>query len=265
MTNMITKQNGRAMGLVMLLILAAGFVMAQLNQPLSPTSATFVQNYTRTNFSGYGINDSRAHIWVYNFNQIQISTRWKGYVGNITGSFALSDPSNNRLYSWTITTTTGEVIATKWDPSSGTQGVPRWSTLGCANPGNRTGEALYFAHTTYDEDSYGNTWLNGTTSAFNHSAIVIAETTIQANTCFGVNLYASNAVSVGNTWVEVVLQDNQCDTTVSNNCNVVYAAMIANNSVGFNGATFDYQLLLPEKNQNGTTPNTKYWFYVELI
>jgi len=57
---------------------------------------------------------------------------------------------------------------------------------------------------------------------------------------------------------------------------LVYAAIIEDDATGFNGVTYDYQILLPQDGNvlqgagTGTTDdsiksNTEYYFYVELI
>ena len=268
MTKMITG----ALALLLMGVLAASITYAAALVPVAPNSVTERTNFTKGNLSGWGQNDSRGFVYENNMAHTQASTKWKAYVGNITGSYGLVDASNNAIYDWSIITTKGEVYATHSDPAVGGAGVPSWAAMACATEAIRKNESLYFNHGDHnlstpgdDEDAYINTWKDGSTAAFNHSAFFVGETSIATDACYGTNLYSNNAAQTV-LWQEVVLSDLTCNPSVSTYyCSVVYAALIANNSVGFNGKTYDYQILVPEQNANGTPAERAYWFYIELV
>lgn len=273
-----TKMNRivtNTLALLLIGIMAVSIAYAAALVPTAPNSIAVRTNFTKGNLSGWGLNNSRGFVYENNFVHSQASTKWKAYVGNITGQYALVDASNNAIYDWSITTTKGEVYATHSDPSVAGASVPTWASMACAGGQVMANESLFFNHGDYnastydeDEDAYLNTWKNGSTSAFNHSAFFVGETSIgatEALKCMGTNLYSSGLAQTV-LWQEVVLSDGTCSTAVSTyHCNVVYAALIANNTVGFNGKTYDYQILVPEQNANGTPAERAYWFYVELV
>lgn len=64
---------------------------------LTPSGGTmnYVTNYTSPSQEGTEIASARRHIHVMNIEATQQNLFWKGYVGNITGRFTLSDGSSS--------------------------------------------------------------------------------------------------------------------------------------------------------------------------
>ncbi|MEA2036792.1 MAG: hypothetical protein U9O94_04750, partial [Nanoarchaeota archaeon] len=73
--------------------------------------------------------------------------------------------------------------------------------------------------------------------------------------CPSTNMYVNNATS--NFWNETLLQENISTKTV------IFATEVENDRVGFNGKTWDFQMIVAD-NGDIDAPTT-YQFYVELV
>ena len=129
-----------------------------------------------------------------------------------------------------------------------------WSSVVCANRTHLATENHELGHNysyapddnitdTFDDD------IN------NHSSFSAGATSFATNACnYTINLYNGSAQpELGNVFEEIALWDGT---------NVVYAALTEVDKVGYNGATFDYQMIVPE--HTVTAGVTTYYFYVEL-
>ncbi|MEK6946851.1 MAG: hypothetical protein AABX32_04555, partial [Nanoarchaeota archaeon] len=85
--------------------------------PAGPTLTVFgnqtkvVANGTKVNSTLNGTTSPGGYIFTAILDSTQQNTRWKGYVGNVTGTLTLDDASANTLFAWTLTSVTGEVYA----------------------------------------------------------------------------------------------------------------------------------------------------------
>ena len=62
-----------------------------------------------------------------NMSSDQQDSKWKAYIGNVSGSLRLSDSNSQSIYEWTFTTITGEVFATRNQTIT-------WSGVKCIYP-----------------------------------------------------------------------------------------------------------------------------------
>ena len=269
------------------LIALMATVMAQVVNPSAPTNVYFVKNRTVSYPNGTILNHTRGYIYIYNINETQPTIKWVGYVGNVTGRYGLVDFNDNALYDWTITTTTGEIHATKEGPGTNTDGVddgdqggiPNWSNLSCAVKPQIELESIRWNHSTVQnatEDSYNNTFNAGTfvLDSFYAGTRQITDTTMYNGTstnCYGINLYSDNAPTTsgaGSLWQEVVLTDATGEIETDANTfenDIIYATKIANSQTGYDGGNWDFQLLLPQSGKAGAQENVAFFFYIELI
>lgn len=270
------------MFLVLALISVAIAYAANNVEPSKPTTISFVSNSTNAYPNGTLTNYTRGYIHTINIDEKQPTFKWAGFVGNVTGRFALQDSEGYALYDWTIVTTTGEIYATREGPAHGDSipgdggGIPDWENMACANLANLTAEQGMFNHTVAtgaraNEDAYLQTF----TTSVNFPNFYIGETAQITNGsgCYGVNLNTNDSHSVTpgtRDWAQVVLMDQTFEVEtgpVPLQWDIIYAVLIQNNSFGYrNGTRYDWQMLLPESGLEGSgVGNQAYYFYIELI
>ncbi len=249
--------------------------MAASIEPTQPTSMTYVTNSTVGGQEGTAQTHERGYVHYMQIDESSPTQKWKAYVGNVTGEFALQDASGNAIYDWTITTITGELYATKEAPTGGSGrfagGIPTWTNLSCANSTLISDEESQFNHTASQEDSFSNTFLNS--DSFNLTTFYAGERELndtsmingEAGDCYGAYLNTNNA-DQSSDWQEVVLTDGTYEDEGSGDLDydIVYAALLENNVAGFDNVPYDFQILLPESGLNGAQTAVTYYFYVEL-
>ncbi len=285
-------------------LLAVGMVFAAISsEPSKPTSITELGNVTNSYPNATALNGTRGYIYELIINESQPTQKWVAYVGNVIGKYALQDPNANAVYDWNIITVTGELYATKEGPfvtgaceqgiggscTGGLNpfagGIPYWPNLTCANNVSSvfgsamiTREEKMFNHTASDEDSYSNTFKS---TGFTLPTFYAGETRVSdsgymwngsAGNCYGVNLMRNNtkfASDTGKNWTEVILTDGTfqyVDSTLADqNYDLIYGVLLENDSFGYNGTKYDFQVLLPQSGLSGTQSNVAYYFYIELV
>ena len=204
-------------------------------------------------------------------NSVQKNTRWKAYVGNVTGTLTLDDAQDNTIYSWSLTSISGEVYASR------SSGIINWTGINCTwiadiiNISNRSNsnrspeyiENVQLAHTGRDDN------ISRTFNALNHSAITVGSRIIGEDECFTIQTYQKDSAQVFDdsdnaNFTEIILYDgvfNESET------NVIYATFISTftNISTFNSeGVYNFQMILPESGNVSFTSSTPYYFYVEL-
>src|SRR3989344_1062503 len=282
--------------LLLMMTLAAAVVYAQAStQPSAPSTLNIQSSTTALYPNATALNGTRGYIYTVELNESAPTQKWVGYVGNVNGEYALQDASGNALYDWSIATITGELYATKegafitagttevTNPYAGC--IPIWSNLSCAGWELVRKESAYFNHSftnvstagsanTAQEDALVRTFTNG--SGFANPGFYAGERQVtdsiiglgQTGTCFGINLNQNNADQTAR-WYEIMATDGteQLENAAgnSNAYDIVYVSLLENDTVGYNGATYDFQTLLPQSGLSGAQSNIAFYFYVELI
>ncbi|MCD6464504.1 hypothetical protein J7L02_03215 [Candidatus Woesearchaeota archaeon] len=204
--------------------------------PVGPT-LTYISNSTLTS-SPASRTDLQGYIHVITFDVTQQNTRWKAYVGNVTGKLTLDDASGNTIYDWTLTTIRGEVYASR---SSSIE----WASINCSNETIIGNEQTALGMTFSQDDS-----INSTFNRTNKYAMVTASITMPAGTCKSQFTYVNDA-SQESVFEELLLSDGS---------NLVYATFINASSTGFDGSTYDFQMIVADREDTAQT----YYFWVEL-
>ena len=172
------------------------------------------------------------------------TSKWKAYVGNITGKLTLDNSNNFTIYDWALTTLQGEVYVSRNDSVT-------FGSLTCANDGNISAEENYLNINSSSDDSISNTF-NQTV----HKSFVVGGTgTIQNSSCYAIATYVndtSQPSDEGATFQEVLLSDGN---------DLVFTAILEDNQQGFDLGSYDFQLIVPD-DPSGTS--TTYYFYAEL-
>ncbi|MFH0978190.1 MAG: hypothetical protein V1837_02700 [Candidatus Woesearchaeota archaeon] len=215
-----------------------------------PTGPNQVKNLsTSTRTSGLSPKargfDQRGTINTVLLNLTQQSSKWKAYIGNITGRISLDDADNYTIYDWTMGVVSGEVYATR---SSTTV---NWNNIRCAKIPDVETEQAALKQSALSSDCINRTFLDIT-----HPAFYAGPTYISNSICNkSANLYR-NDVANAFTWHEVLLHDGT---------NIVYTAIINATRQGYNPNKYhDFQMLVAENGSEGVPTVNTYYFYVEL-
>lgn len=187
-------------------------------------------------------NDSKGTITTLSLNVTEQSTKWKAYVGNVTGRLTLDNSNNRTIYDWTYTRGEGEVYATRGSSVT-------WSTLMCANSTTVSSEETSLNHVTSQPDSISNTFVNNT-----HPQFYVGSTLFSQNTC-GYDAYTFVNGSQTSSFPEIMLYD-------TTNSEIIFTSIMSNQSLGYDENHYDFQMLVPE--DSSSDENHAYYFYVEL-
>jgi hypothetical protein len=190
------------------------------------------------------MNNSRSTITTMVLNSIQQSSYWKAYVGNISGSLSLQNDLNYTIYSWDLTTTTGQVYASRYNNVT-------WSGMTCASTATVGGEET-FHNMTNTADNITRTF-NWTV----HKQFLVGPSTIGQNSCNSTVTWINGtrqAPTTGIPYQEVLIQDA--------NSYLIYLTGINDNQQGYDNQSYDFQMIVAESDRKATP--TPYYFYVEL-
>jgi len=229
------------------LLLAALVVLSLCLIPsvfAAPSGASITSNSTDygPTIVASSITNNRSTITTISLYAVQQDQHWKAYIGNVTGLLTLDDSTNNTIYDWTGAAPSGEVYAT--NASS-----PNFGTVNCASAGTISAAQTGMNMTASDADNIMKTF-----NSTSHNSTVVSGTTLSG--CNMTSLYVNNASQGQNTsasFQEFLMQDAAS--------NLVYVAIINDNKVGYNGQSFDFQMIVAESHVE--SPHT-YYFYVEL-
>ena len=236
------------LGAVMLLAAFAMIASSNALTPDGPSDVTIVSDSTKQDLPSQIVNTTGGSISVVNITGIIQNPRWKAFVGNVTGTFVLSDSADNRIYDWDLINITGKVYATrKTDTVS-------WPSISCASVGQVATENADMFHTK-PEDNLTATFRDSTHGAFYVGAVSFSE-----NQCgFSLDTYVESQSQSG-LFEEILLHDQ----TIGGNGGMVYTTILEQDQVGFDGNTYDFQMIVPEVGSSGWTGSTAYYLYVEI-
>lgn len=172
------------------------------------------------------------------------TSKWKAYVGNVTGRLTLDNSNNMTIYDWTLTTVQGEVYVSRNNSIN-------FGSMICANSTHIANEESNLSINSTSDDS-----INRTFSQKVHKSFVIGGTGVIANsTCYSISTYigdASQAASESTVFQEVIMSDSS---------SIVYVSILEDSKVGFDNSFYDFQMIVPD---NPTELSNTYYFYAEL-
>jgi len=191
-------------------------------------------------------SDEGGTINTINVQAVQQNAAWKAYVGNISGSLVLDDSSDKSIFEWSLSSLTGEILASR-------SGSLTWSSLSCAS------EAVLLAeHSALNMGQGDVDNINKTFSWSNHKTFTVAGNTLTGNSCSALGTYINDTAQADSAtayFQEILVNDSSS--------NLIYVAELETNLVGYNNvSTFDFQMLVADNDQAGQI--TTYYFYVEL-
>ena len=226
--------------LAMIILTNKTFVLA------APQGASITNNYTENAATRPADSHTAAggSFTTLLLNVSSQTSKWKAYLGNVTGKLTLDNSNNKTRYDWALSVIQGEVYVSRNNSII-------FSSLACSNRGNITAEDTYMNINSSSDDS-----INKTFNQSIHRSFVIGGTgTISNSTCPAIATYVndtSQPASENATFQEIFMSDGK---------NPVFVALINDNKVGYDQGLYDFQLIVPE-NPTGTL--TPYYFYAEL-
>jgi len=210
-----------------------------------PQGVTITYNYTENATIRQGDSHTAAggSFTTITLNVSSQTSKWKAYVGNVTGKMTLDNANNMTIYDWALTNVQGEVYTAR--------STITFSSLTCANRTNITSE-----DTTLNINSSSDDSINKTFTQQRHQSFVIGGTgTILNSTCYAIATYINDttqAPAENATFQEVLLSDGT---------SLVFATILNDNKAGFDLSVYDFQMIVPDDPSSTSTP---YYFYAEL-
>ena len=212
--------------------------------PVGPNSIAISSNETSVAPGAATLNISGGRIATINVTANTQNSRWKAFVGNVSGSFTLDDASGSTIYDWSLTSLSGEIYATRFS------GSITWANVNCSNITWMEQENVNMNHTN-SQDNLSATFVAGT-----HISFVLAGNNLVANSCRTLNTYVNNATQ-DTDFEEVVLFE-----TIKNN--TIFTTILENEVTGFDSNSYDFQMIVPEIGLETFTGSTAYYLYVEI-
>lgn len=227
--------------LLLLSLFSAAFVVADP----SGAGITFNSTETITPLAAASSTTAGGSFTTLVLNATTQTPRWKAYVGNATGSFALRNLDNYTIYDWDGSYTSGEVYASRASSVN-------WGAIQCASNASVDAEDGALNISASSVDSINNTFNTST-----HRTFWVGTEPIANSSCRAIALYVNSTRQTLNEnadFQEVLLQD---DTQA-----LVYASLIDQNTQGYDNKPYDFQMIVPE-DEYAVTPHT-YYFWLEL-
>lgn len=257
-----------AVFLFLFIIITISYVYAA---PIGPTVTT-ISNTTKSNAGAATVNGTGndttypnkagGFIFKINLNSEQQNSRWKAYVGNVTGTLVLDDADGYSIYDWSITTSlSGEVYATR------ASGSINWTNINCSYANTTTAEQYSLNHTSNPNDN-----ISATFDGTDNSGFYVGNVQIYASTCPTTNIYVNASAPTNDNFEELLLYDGGSSYNLSSYPNgfgsMVYTTIIEQDADGYrrnaDNQTYDFQMIVPEVGLSSWTSSTAYYFYVEL-
>lgn len=225
------KSRGIILGIIFVLALAATAYAAP-----DPDGATLTVGTAETKpTTAPGSTQAEGgNITGVNLTALAKSRVWQGFFGSVSGNITLQDNTNDQFYSWTLETVNGSVFASQtsavnWTSVSG--------VTNCSTDQNVSGNGNDRVNRTFTQ--------NASLTGWSVAGITITDA-CQTWT------YVNNASQ--STYFEEIMLN-------ASNAYSIYATKINFNTTGYNNATQDYQMLVPDTRNVSTTT---YYFYVEF-
>jgi len=232
---------------VLLLILTGVLFLniASAATPEGPASINVTSNTTKPTTAAQMINISGGYIATLNITANVRDIRWKAFVGWVSGKFTLEDSTSSTIYDWTLSTINGRVYATR------NSSTLSWANMRCANTTNLEAENVLMNHTNVDDN------ITRTFNDVNHTAFYAGSVYFSQNQCNKtINTYVNNATQSGTSYFEEV--------ALTDTASIVYAALLEPHRVGYNGQTYDFQMVVPENGAATFSGATAYYLYIEI-
>jgi hypothetical protein len=264
-TNKIKMKNINQILIISIIFII--FIVIQINSVISlPSGATNLNplsNQTAPADSPESISAVAGNVSEINIFGFSTTQTWQGYFGNVTGVIELTNQANHTMYNWSQANPRGEVYA------SNDSGI-LWTDLQCfnysangtsCNPGsiNPGGTSSCGMNITQLEDSFGidDIDVDGVNETFNlnnHASFYTNNLYFGAGECNNSKIYDNNGQGL---FDEVLLYSPLRNS-------IIFASLLRDNSMGFDGLSHDFEMLVLENGHGTDTTVSTYYFYIEL-
>jgi len=228
--------------LMLLILVVAGASLAAAD-PIGPDEINATSSSRRENSGPKSVPALAGNVTELSISAIAVTDVWQGYYGNITGTIVLDNANNKTMYAWQDMSPSGEIYAVR------TSNSVNWAAVDCANSTHITSEEAALNIQPSEKDGIDETFNETVATDF------YVGTKHITSCSHGQYLYENDAPASSNNFLELLLHDGTY---------MIYTALINQDKLGFDGATHDFQLMVPEDGHNGDTSATLYYFYVEL-
>lgn len=225
-----------------------GFIFAA--NPVGPDDLESVSNSSKGAVGAKVWDIAGGNISVFNLTATIQNTRWKGFVGNLTGSFTLDDATGSTLFDWTLSSITGRIYTTR------NSSDVNWSGVTCSNFTYLEQENTWLSHNS-TSDNISATF-NVNLSNVDHDPFDVGPVSISADSCPTLSTYVNNQSQAqgADVFEEIALRDNLNKT--------IYVTILESDVAGYNGNTYDFQMIVPENGSASWESSIPYYIYVEL-
>lgn len=240
---MVAEIGARNVVLFGVLIFLGGFLGFVGAVPSAPNFLNITENGSWSgSATGGEVNISGGILSSLNISVTLQNPHWKAFVGWISGKFALDDSSSSTIYDWSLSSIGGQVYATR------NASVVDWGNIGCATSVEIDAEDVALEHSGEDN-------ISTTFSGTNSGTYTVAGVPIAAGNCSAINNYVNNNTQ-SSTFEEFVLSDSN---------SIVFAAEIEDAATGYDGVSYDFQMIVPENSNESSFIVTPYYLYVEIV
>ncbi len=260
---------GLWMLMVLILAVVALSIEYEYNVPQG-TNITITNNTRRSANASITFNANAGNVTQLTIQGISVTKTWQGYYGNISGSITLENAAGSQFYGWDNLYPSGEVYASENSDINWTNG-----NIECYNFTKDSSTYLslgeyegwvtptpYYAGLGLEEDDVDGvdetfTNASGVGHATFYTGITLFNGSTSATPCPSVRTY--NATGVESAFEEVLLYSKS-------EALPVYAGIIEQYGArGFNGKTWNFQMLIPENgHDSNASATTTYYFYLEI-
>ena len=186
-------------------------------------------------------NASAGNLTEMNMFVFSSTNTWQGYFGNVSGAITLSNSAGNAMYNWSIASPTGEVYASN-------DSTINWTSIDCFDM--ETNVANLEASFNVPENATDG--VDETFNLNNHAVFTTAGTDFSSGICNNTKLFNDGGVG---TFDVVLLEDADGK--------VVFTSLLLEDETGFDGRTYDFQMIVLEDGR-GNTETTTYYFWLEI-
>jgi hypothetical protein len=216
---------------------------------------------------------------------------WQGYYGNVTGMIRLDNAANQAMFTWRMPYPSGEIYASEISSVNWTS-----NNLRCYHFHNEpSSPGIFLDVWEYEQNSTAPSYaglgltlqsVDGVDETFSNASNAPGYPNFYTGTKYwnGTGGMAAGSPACPRTWLYNVSgrggwTTNSYNTTAftelmiwgnvhgpgANNARPIYVGLIKQyGSKGFNGKTYNYEMIVPDNGHRGNTAPTTYYFYVEL-
>ena len=234
------KKNVLPILFIGILVFMVSFAFAAVNGAQTVTSVVneTAQSGSATSHAAVAGNITGLEIFGESVTQT-----WQGYFGNVSGSITLENSAGNVMYNWTLASPEGEIYAS---PGNNVN----WASIECFNwTAEGVGQETLYNIGQNDADGINETFDNTV-----HTNFATGTISFTSGDCMSTEIFAEGGQTEA-TFDEVLLWDGS---------DLVFAALLEEDVVGYDGVSHDFQMIVVEDGHNGDSSTTPYYFYVEL-